>query len=196
MAKSVKGHKKFKIVLCIIIPVIIFGLLFLFTERRIYLEDLYGPPEVKALMFFFYEYSMIDEMDFISQSIARQLIPTLTNSMPITISVNVQPENIVNSVKMYIDETLVQNFSVPINLDSGVHYIQFSAENYKTAGTTYYFQGNTNYKIDVVLENAIKGEMYITNSEEYKEENFASKITNFIFFIPNFIYYYIKQNFT
>ena len=47
MAKSVKGHKKLKIVLCIIIPVIILGWLFLFTERRIYLEDLYGPPEVK-----------------------------------------------------------------------------------------------------------------------------------------------------
>jgi len=120
------------------------------------------------------EVGTLDELDFISESLGQQLIPYLTNSMPISLIVNINPEAAA-SAQMYIDGNLIQNINNEISLDSGVHFIKFSAENYKSAETSYFFSGNKKYLIEVNLREAVQGQLVLTNTVA-KEKNFFTKI--------------------
>lgn len=122
------------------------------------------------------EVGTIDELDFIAESLGQQLIPSLTNSMPISLKVTINPPQAAKSAQMYIDGNLIQNIENEVNLDSGVHFIQFSASNYKSAGTSYFFTGNKKYMVEVNLKEVVQGEMYITDTRLETKNNFISKI--------------------
>ena len=98
------------------------------------------------------EFGSIDDADLIASNIARQLAPAITNSMPVEIKINVLTELPKNLLKVYIDNVLYKNTEQAFTIDSGIHFIQFTAEGYKNAGTNYYFEGNKAYEIKVELE--------------------------------------------
>ena len=124
------------------------------------------------------EVGTIDELDFIAESLGQQLIPSLTNSMPISLKVKINPPDAAGSVQMYIDGNLIQNINNEVNLDSGVHFIQFSATNYKSAGTSYFFAGNKKYMVEVNLKEVVQGEMFVTDTAPEAKNNLISKIEN------------------
>ena len=98
------------------------------------------------------DFGSIDDADLIASNITRQLAPAITNSMPVEIKINVLTDLPDKSLNTYIDDVLYKNTDQAFTIDSGVHFIQFTAEGYKNAGTQYYFEGNQSYEIKVELE--------------------------------------------
>ena len=98
------------------------------------------------------EVGSMQELELLSSSIAMQLLPLLTNAMPVEIQLEIGPEKAASLTQVYIDDILQTPGTTEIMLDSGVHNIQFIAENYRTAGTSYYFEGNKKYSLKVTFE--------------------------------------------
>lgn len=107
------------------------------------------------------EIGSIQEFDLLSTNIAQQLVPLMTNSMPVQVQITVGPQDISSEIFMYLDDQLQDSFPPTMIFDSGVHTIQFTAQGYKTVATSYYFEGNQNYIIDVNLEELQNGIMLI-----------------------------------
>ena len=97
------------------------------------------------------EIGSVDDADLIASNIVRELAPAITNSMPVTVKITVLEPAYSDSLKMYIDDVLYNNLNQEFTIDSGVHFIQFTADGYKNAGTSYYFEGNKYYDINVTL---------------------------------------------
>lgn len=97
--------------------------------------------------------------EWICSTLARQLIPILTNAIPVSVDFSVEPSG--TDYVIYVDDMLQNKGNNHITLDSGVHTIQFGADGYKTASTSYFFEGNQNYEIQVTLEKENSGEIYL-----------------------------------
>ena len=136
----------------------------------------------------FLEIGSIDDLDFITSSLASQIVPVLTNSMPVKVNVRINPLELKNITKIYIDDVLF-NSNESFILESGVHNVQFVAENYQTIGTDYYFEGNKQYfieaslkekkngQITLALVNPVFGDIFVNGQSVEQETNRKSKIT-------------------
>ncbi len=135
--------------------------------------DQYMSLTVKALVYpgakeiaVITEIGSIDDADLMATNIASRLSPDITNSMPCTIQIGVLDMEENTRVNTYIDDVLYTNIESVLTIDSGVHFIQFTAAGYKNAGTNYYFGGGHNYKIEVTLEKTEEQTIYITPKKE------------------------------
>lgn len=97
------------------------------------------------------EISSMEDMDLLAANIANQIIPMLTNSMPVEVYVKIGPEEAFSHYELYIDDVLQENDSYKIIMESGVHTLQCASEGYKTAETSFYFEGNRKYNIEINL---------------------------------------------
>lgn len=95
------------------------------------------------------EIGSVEDLDFITSSLANQIIPLLTNSMPVNIEYSIFPEVAADDCSIYVDDVLQKTESNKIIMESGVHTIQFVAKGYKTVDASYYFEGNKNYAVEV-----------------------------------------------
>ena len=91
------------------------------------------------------EIGSTNDMELITSSIAMQLLPLITNAMPVELKIEMLPVTAAANAEIYIDDVLQTNDTNNLILDSGVHNIQFISKNYRTAGTSYYFEGNKKY---------------------------------------------------
>ena len=122
--------------------------------------DLYVYPGAKksgSVM----EVGTVSDVDFITSSISRQLLPYLANAMPVEIFVTLEPPEAAAAAGIYIDDVLQKSEDGRFVLDSGIHNIQFVSEGYRTAGTTYFFDGNKKYNINVQFEKRTVGALQI-----------------------------------
>lgn len=135
------------------------------------------------------EIGSVDDADLMASVFATQLAPAITNSMPCEILITTDTYEALNSLCVYIDDVLYSDFSTDFTIDSGVHFIQFTAEGFKNAGTSYYFEGNKKYTINVSLEkiqkntvylrpkSILEGQFVVNGIPAKKLEDDASKIT-------------------
>lgn len=107
------------------------------------------------------EVGTVSDVDFITSSISRQLLPYLANAMPVEIFVTLEPPEAAAAAGIYIDDVLQKSEDGRFVLDSGIHNIQFVSEGYRTAGTTYFFDGNKKYNISVQFEKRTVGALQI-----------------------------------
>lgn len=98
------------------------------------------------------EIGSVDDADLMASVFASQLAPAIANSMPCVIHIATETQDAEKSLCVYVDDVLYNDISSDITVDSGVHFIQFTAEGFKNAGTSYYFEGNKRYSIQVTLE--------------------------------------------
>ena len=112
------------------------------------------------------EVGSINDADLICSNIVRELAPAITNSLPVQIKINVAKPQNEPSLKTYIDDILYSDISLVFTIDSGVHFIQFSADGYKNAGTNYYFEGNKFYEINVELEPEQTNTIYVASKKD------------------------------
>ncbi len=112
------------------------------------------------------EIGSIDDADLIASNIVRELAPAITNSMPVTVRIIAQEPASSSSFKTYIDEILYSNVNQDFTIDSGVHFIQFTADGYKNAGTNYYFEGNKSYEISVSLDALETKTIYVASKKD------------------------------
>lgn len=128
---------------------------YLSVEVDLYLYP--GAQKVVTVM----EIGSIDDMGLITSSIANQIVPYLTNSMPVELYFTLNPMEATANTEIFIDDVLQKTDRTKFILESGVHTIQFACEGYKTAETSYYFEGNKKYQIDVNLVKMQEGTLTI-----------------------------------
>lgn len=117
------------------------------------------------------EIGTVDDADYIVSNIVLQLAPVITNSIPVTLNIQVVTPSEEDSFKTYIDDVLYTSIQEDFVIDSGVHHIQFIADGYKSAGTNYYFEGNKYYNITVELEPEIEKTIYV-DTKKHEEGSF------------------------
>ena len=98
------------------------------------------------------EVGLIEEADMISTSIAHQIVIALTNGMPVDIEISFNPAEIRDKVRIYLDDDLQPPKLSLIRSQSGVHSVRFVSDGYREMGTSYFFEGNKKYKIEVTMQ--------------------------------------------
>lgn len=159
------------------------------------------------------EVGSVDDMDYITSSIASQLLPLITNAMPIEFTFEIEPKEAAENLTVYIDDVLQKNENKKIVLNSGTHRIQLISKGYMNAGTTYFFEGNQKYKIHVKFEeekigylqvgakNNAQGNFYMNGEAAEKIDEKRSQIAingkvilgAFITEEGNTAYYYVPE---
>lgn len=94
------------------------------------------------------DYGLIDEIDIIVLNLVAELNAAITNSLPSMVTVSGLPEN----GRIYVDNKLLPETARAFSVDAGVHSLEFAAKDYKNTGTSYFFQGNQKYNIQVQME--------------------------------------------
>ncbi len=122
------------------------------------------------------EIGSTNDMELITSSIAMQLLPLITNAMPVELQIEILPAIAAINSEIYIDDVLQSNDTNNLILDSGVHNIQFISKNYRTAGTSYYFEGNKKYTIQVNFEELKIGNIQIGLKKNIPGEIYANGI--------------------
>ena len=122
------------------------------------------------------EIGSTNDMELISSSIAMQLLPLITNAMPVELIIEIFPATAASNSEIYIDDVLQSNDTNNLILDSGVHNIQFISKNYRTAGTSYYFEGNKRYSIQVNFEELKIGNIQIGLKKNIPGEIYANGV--------------------
>lgn len=122
------------------------------------------------------EIGSTNDMELISSSIAMQLLPLITNAMPVELIIEIFPATAAANSEIYIDDVLQSNDTNNLILDSGVHNIQFISKNYRTAGTSYYFEGNKRYLIQVNFEELKIGNIQIGLKKNIPGEIYANGV--------------------
>lgn len=122
------------------------------------------------------EIGSTNDMELISSSIAMQLLPLITNAMPVELIIAIFPATAAANSEIYIDDVLQSNDTNNLILDSGVHNIQFISKNYRTAGTSYYFEGNKRYSIQVNFEELKIGNIQIGLKKNIPGEIYANGV--------------------
>lgn len=172
--------------------------------------DLYNYPGSKLLGSAL-EIGTMDDIDLITSSIARQLLPKIANALPVKLIVNINPAEAEKNTMIYIDDVLQKTEEKSLILDSGVHRIQFVSKGYQTAGTTYYFEGNQIYDIQIDfkekkigyielgLRNNLDGKIYVNGEEADKTQiaiNGKSLLGEFVTESGETSFFYVPEKLT
>ena len=113
--------------------------------------DLYSFPGAKRIGSVA-EVGSVNDLELINTSIVMQIIPILVNSLPVQLEIAISPEEAETKTMVFIDNVLQKLENGKIVVDSGINTIQFVSEGYKSATTTYNFESNKKYKIEVNFE--------------------------------------------
>lgn len=122
--------------------------------------DMYSYPGAKKIGSVS-EVGSASDLELLTNSIAMQLLPLLAHSFPVELNITISPEEAAVKTSIYIDDTLEKTENGKIIIDAGIHTIQFVSEGFKNAGTTYSFDGNKAYKIEVNFEKPKSGFLQI-----------------------------------
>jgi hypothetical protein len=91
------------------------------------------------------------DLRMLAVSIAHQLMPKITNSMPVKLTFSVTPEIAAKNAVITIDDMVYKEIPEQLIMQSGVHSLLFRAEGYQSAGTSYAFKGSRAFHIDVEM---------------------------------------------
>lgn len=128
-----------------------------YMSLTVYAHVFPGAREIAVIT----EVGSVDDADLMAANIASKLSPAIANAMPCTIKINIEDMQYVELVNTYIDDILYKNIDSQLTIDSGVHFIQFTAPGYKNAGTNYYFEGGSSYTINVTLQEIEPKTIYV-----------------------------------
>lgn len=120
------------------------------------------------------EYGALDDADLVCTSIARQITPQIINSLPVNITLTIEPQEIKNQTTFFIDDILQKEIPNNLQLSTGVHYLQFSCPGYKTLSTTYAFNANQSYNIRIKMTEEVS-EKLILDLQPLKEGTFYAQ---------------------
>ena len=98
------------------------------------------------------EVGPIEDADFISASLAHQLVVALTNGMPVEISFTIEPEAISSKVHVYFDDVLQPPGMNHLMTESGVHTVRFYLDGWREMGTSFRFAGDRAYNVAVTMK--------------------------------------------
>lgn len=132
------------------------------------------------------EMGTLDDADYMCASIARQLSPKLTSSMPVQLNITIEPAEILAShfTRFSIDDVVYTAAEGQYIIDSGSHTITLDTPGWKTASATSYFDGNRIYNVEIKLVPLVEGELSIS----FQKTLFGNPIENPSVFANNVMY--------
>lgn len=135
--------------------------------------DLYNYPGAKKIGSVM-EVGEIKELDLITSEISRRILPMIVNTLPVKFVFSIEPEEAKEKLSIYVDDVLQKMENDTVSLDSGSHRIQFVSEGYKSAGVTYFFEGNKKYNIEVKFERPVIGHIQLQLKNELPGNIYAN----------------------
>lgn len=135
--------------------------------------DLYNYPGAKKIGSVM-EVGEIKELDLITSEISRQILPMIVNTLPVKFVFSIEPEEAKEKLSIYVDDVLQKMENDTVSLDYGSHRIQFVSEGYKSAGVTYFFEGNKKYNIEVKFERPVIGHIQLQLKNELPGNIYAN----------------------
>ena len=123
--------------------------------------DLFLYPEGKSICTVS-EIGTLDDLDFIASSIAHNLSPEISASLPVKVSFSVEPEEAAKGISFVVDDVVNSDLSRPYVLDSGVHFIRFDAPGFQTVSTSYFFEGNGVYNVSIKMKESHSSNLTIS----------------------------------
>lgn len=95
------------------------------------------------------------DLNLIASNISNELTPIICNSIPVNIEIKIKNEDIkTENIQFFVDDVLQTSIPDVMTVESGVHFIQFVCEGYRSAGTNYNFEGNVYYLVEVDFKKA------------------------------------------
>lgn len=119
------------------------------------------------------EVGSINEIDWITDSLALQLNPIISNSQPVVLNINLGEEK---DVLIYVDEKIQDSTRKQIVIDSGVHTLLFTKKDYRSVGTSFFFEGNRSYNIEVKMEPMEEKSVYLETKAPQDGVNGIKKV--------------------
>ena len=120
------------------------------------------------------EVGKIEDADFISASLAHQVVITMTNGMPVEVNFTIKPYEIRKKVRIYLDDVLQPPEMSHLMTESGVHSVKFVCDGYKEMGTSYFFEGNRAYSVEVNMQLQTEYFINVVNILPFKGSFYAA----------------------
>lgn len=112
------------------------------------------------------EVGNVSDSDFIARNIASRLVPSISSSLPVSFKINVEPAVAMENLIFSVDDVVYKSAESFKNLtvDSGVHKLRFESAGFRTVSTSYFFEGNETYEINVHFKESsdIKLNLYLS----------------------------------
>ena len=114
------------------------------------------------------------DLNSLAQNISSIINPKLSDSIPISVSISVEPEEIKNNVRILIDDAVYTKSFENIVLSSGIHTLHFSLDGYKDLTASYHFKGNARYSINVQMQKIQEGSVSLRFLKPYEGDIFTN----------------------
>ena len=88
-----------------------------------------------------------EEIDNIVTAISMKLLPDLSRRLPVSLIIKTIPE----TSRVFIDNRLVDDISVPVSVFMGEHTLNVSAQGFETATRSYNFENARTFEITITL---------------------------------------------
>ncbi len=126
--------------------------------------DLYLFPEGKKIASVT-EAGSLENLLLIASNISQKLVPAITNSLPLEIIFDIQPEEFKDKTKILVDGNLLESKVSSVMLDAGLHRFEFECKGFLSRSFSYVFEGNIKYsiKVPLVKENLKTIDYYFVN---------------------------------
>jgi hypothetical protein len=105
--------------------------------------------------------SNISDMRSLAVSIARQLTPKITNSMPVELAFDIKPAQAAGAIVLTVDDVVYKRLPDHLIVESGVHTILLSSPGFRQVSTSYAFRGSRKFNIAVEMEPDNQGKILI-----------------------------------
>ena len=158
------------------------------------------------------EVGTIQELELMAMGIAGQIVPLITNALPVKFSLSVSPEAI--NPMVYVDEKLITEGFDDIRTTSGKHTVLVSADGYETVSVSEFFEGNKAYSVEVNMSlekksdiqvgliKPVLGDLYINGNQLTQisqqkyiiQLNGSKSLGEFVAADGNTAFFYIPQN--
>ena len=102
--------------------------------------------------------SISDCLD-IAKNISYEMIPKITNSVPVSINLTIEPEEVVKDVSLMIDGVLYSSDIKNITVSSGIHTLEINADTYDSFSLVYDFSNFPFFDVYVPLKKSVYGNM-------------------------------------
>lgn len=93
----------------------------------------------------------VSDFRALAVSIARQLTPKITNSMPVELVFDIKPEEAAENVVLTIDDVVYKVIPDHLIVQSGIHSVTLSSPGFKQVSTSYAFRGSRQFNVSVEL---------------------------------------------
>lgn len=94
----------------------------------------------------------LSDLNLLAQNLANSISPKITDSLPVELLINIEPEEIRKHTVVTVDDVIFKNNWEKITVSGGTHTIQFQSKGYQSLSVSYAFTGKKSFEIQVQMQ--------------------------------------------